>query len=114
MFRILRATSSVCEVVLKAEQMVDKVRIHKGAEAELVDDPDGHILSLASNYGGIIARLIQKNTCHTHLLPQAHTLFQLFGRKRYFFALAELDFTQADIAEKTRPRPAISDGRDYP
>src|SRR6266566_3930706 len=114
MLRILRGTLCGREVVFTAEQIVQKVCIHERAETERVDDPDGHILSLAIHSGKIVASLIQKNACHTHLLPQAHALFQLTGREKYFFSLGRWNLTQADVAIKTRPSPAISDGRDYP
>src|SRR5436853_5805668 len=114
MFRILRGTIRVRELVFKAEQVVQKVRVHERAETELMDDPDGHILSLASDYGKVVSSLIQKNARHTHTLPQAYALFELPGSERYFFFLRRWDLTQADVAIKTRPGPAIPDGRDYP
>src|SRR6266550_1400021 len=79
-----------------------------------MDDPDGHILPLASDYRKVVAGLIQKNTRYAHMLPQAHTLFQLFGGKRYLFSLRRWDFTQANVAVKTRSWAAIPDGCDYP
>src|SRR2546429_6722345 len=42
------------------------------------------------------------------------SLFQLSGRQRYFFWLGRGDLTQANVAIKTRPGPAIPDGCDYP
>src|SRR5436309_2450255 len=103
MFRILRGTIRIRELVFEAEQMVQKIRIHERAETELMDDPNSHILSLASDYSKVVASLIQKNACHIHVLPQAHALFQLSGRERYFFSLGRWDFTQAYVAIKTRP-----------
>ena len=102
MFRILGGTIRVRELVFKTENMVQKVRIHERAETELMDDPDGHILSLASDYGKVVAGLIQENAGHTHMLPQARALFQFSGRERYFLALTRWDLTQADIAVKAR------------
>src|SRR5439155_22265502 len=58
--------------------------------------------------------LIQKDSCHAHVLPQSNALFQRSGREIYFFWLGRGDLTQADVAIKTRPGPAIPDGRDYP
>src|SRR5207253_10996065 len=79
-----------------------------------MDDPDGHILPLASDYWKVVAGLIQKNARHAHMLPQAHTLFQLLGGKGYLFSFRRWRLTQADVAVKTCSWAAIPDGRDYP
>src|SRR5205807_5409053 len=110
----LRRTIRVREFVFQAEQMVKKVRIQERAEAELMDDPDGHILPLASDYRKVVASLIQENACYTHAFPQVHAFFQLPGRERYFFSLRVWNLTQADVTVKTRPRADIPDRRDDP
>ena len=38
--------------------MVKKVRIHERAETELMDDADGHILSLAGDCSEVVAGLV--------------------------------------------------------
>ena len=79
-----------------------------------MDDPDGHILPLASDYRKVVASLIQENACYTHAFPQVHAFFQLPGRERYFFSLRVWNLTQADVTVKTRPRAEIPDRRDDP
>src|SRR5690348_13019053 len=113
MFRILRGAIRVRELVFKAEQMFRKVRIHERAETEVMDELDGKILALASNYGEVVAGLIEKNARHAHLLPQAHAPFELAGRESYFFSRGRGHLPQANVAVKARTRRAISDGRDY-
>src|ERR1700745_3208873 len=79
-----------------------------------MDDPDGHILSLASDYSKVVTGLIQENACTTHALPQVPPFCQLPGRERYFFSLRIWNLTQADVTVKTSPGAEIPDSRDYP
>src|SRR5205814_9509084 len=79
-----------------------------------MDDPDGGILSLASDDGEVVAGFIQKNARHPHMLPQARAFFHLFGRQRYFFCPCRWNLTQSDVIIKTRSWAAIPVCRDYP